>query len=186
MTWSKLKKQVEALLAESVKDHLQFYMTRYGPGDSYTMARAWVTWDRVELINMSNVEWLMARYSLKYSGETMPEMVLRQRGVYSRDDFYEALIEYVNLPFEAALQSANDIIMAWAMFDRRLGKRRLRRMSPGDVARPLVRQFYHLRCQAENIPEGTHREGWRSFQPSPRGDDLRGYCQAMPWLPQVW
>jgi len=37
MIWSKLKKSVEALLADAVKPHLQLYLTRYGPGFSYIM-----------------------------------------------------------------------------------------------------------------------------------------------------
>jgi hypothetical protein len=44
MIWSKLKKSLEALLAD-VKKHLQLHLTRYGPGVSSLMNRAWITWD---------------------------------------------------------------------------------------------------------------------------------------------
>jgi hypothetical protein len=41
-------------------------------------------------------------------------------------------------------------VQALAMFDRRVGKRRLAKMSV-ENEHPLVRKFYELRCQAEGL-----------------------------------
>ena len=47
MKWSKLKKAAEALLADALKRRIQYHVTQYGPGDSYTMARGWITFDGI-------------------------------------------------------------------------------------------------------------------------------------------
>lgn len=49
MRWSKLKKALEDLLAEAVKEHLQVHFTRYGRSPGTMMDRAWITWDKEEI-----------------------------------------------------------------------------------------------------------------------------------------
>ena len=165
MIWSKLKKSIEALLADSVKEHLQLHLTRYGPGVSSLMNRAWVTWDGEEISTFSTIQWLRARNLLATEIAEEGEQrgvsdVLRrdkdpleQRGVYSRDDFYDAAVEYIGLSIEDALQSPNPVIRALSMFDRRLGKRRLLTMHFKEADFSLVRQWYQLRCKAEGLEE---------------------------------
>jgi hypothetical protein len=163
MIWSKLKKAYEALLADSVKDHLQLYVTRYGPGVSYLMTRAWLTWDGAEICKFSSIEWWREvntvaaelRDENEQSSRLDPfdhaEEIVDQRGIYSRDHFAAALEEYISLSIEEALQSANVIIRALAMFDRRLGKRRLRAIHIEEAAPAFIQRCYQLRCQAEGI-----------------------------------
>jgi hypothetical protein len=79
---------------------------------------------------------------------------LELRGVYSRDDFYTALETYLSLSIEEALQSSNALISAWAMFDRRLGKRRLRSIGFKQTDPPFVERWYQLRCKAERMVIG--------------------------------
>src|SRR5258708_19871434 len=64
MIWSKLKKSLEALLADSVKKHLQLHLTRYGPGVSSLMNRAWITWDGEEINTFSTIRWFKALHTL--------------------------------------------------------------------------------------------------------------------------
>jgi hypothetical protein len=56
MKWSKVQQALKELMAESVKKRDQFHVTQYGRGQTYTMARAWITWDGQEIINFSSVE----------------------------------------------------------------------------------------------------------------------------------
>lgn len=151
---------------------MQFHVTRYGPGVSYLMTRAWITWDGVELVNMSTAEWFKHYYGLAQQireinacedfrnpdqregynlAYDLAEDTVKQHSIYSRDNFYDALEEYVNLSLDAALQSANSIIKAIAMFDRRLGKRRLAKIVMSDSENRLVKEFYRLRCIAEGV-----------------------------------
>jgi hypothetical protein len=174
MKWSKSKKALKNLLDDSVKDRVQFHMTRYGPGISYFMARAWITWDKKELVNMSNVEWeneisVLTRqiteinsctnfkdpqqregYDLAYEEA---RRLIQKKGLLSRYQFEQAIEEYLELPIEKAMDSDNPIIKALSMFDRRLGKRRLVEISLSKEEHPLVKLFYHLRCEGEGLPE---------------------------------
>jgi hypothetical protein len=174
MRWSKAKKALENLLAESVRRRVQFHVTRYGPSQSYTMARAWVTWDGQEIANFSSVEWLMKNYHVarqiqeseqvtdyrdpnQREGYYLPyeqsAEILTQQGIFSRTQFQDAVESYLNLSIESALASEKPIIQALAMLDRRLGRRRLAALQIGETSNPLVRLFYRLRCQAEDMPE---------------------------------
>jgi hypothetical protein len=161
--WSKLKRAVEDLLADSVKQRLQFYTTRYGPGVSTIMTRAWVTWDGREIASFSNIEHMRAQNTLAAEIRTNDELqppasvyqqadaLLDERGIMSQSAFYSALSEYVSLSIDEAVHSPNRVIKGWAMFDRRLGKRRLRALWVTDNDPAFVQQCYKLRCQAEGI-----------------------------------
>jgi len=167
--WSKLKRAVEGLLADSVRRHLQLYMTHYGPGVSYFMARAWVTWDGREIAAFSTIQHWRERTALvrhlqtgnvaiaSRLAEEQADTALEERGVFSQSAFYDALTEYISLSIGEALRSPNTLIRAWSMFDRRLGKRRLRtlRIIENDAA--LVRQCYQLRLEAEGIAPDESR-----------------------------
>jgi hypothetical protein len=170
MRWSKLKRSLEDLLADAVKEHLQVHFTRYGRSPNSMMERAWITWDKVEVHNFSTVGWLRGTHSVATQmyeiGERKEPPVwydfseevvkrLEQSGVFSRQQWYDALQTYLSLSIERALHSSNALIRAWAMFDRRLGKRRLRSMEfkPSDPS--FVKRWYQLRCQAEGIPVGS-------------------------------
>jgi hypothetical protein len=171
MQWSKLKKRHESLLADAVKDHVQFHSTAYGTGDSISKSRAWITWDKEEIANFSTAKWWVkyreltrqirdinrvphswGKHRAHYSMiDEESKAILRKQGVYTRDGFIYSLLDYMELSIEEVLQSENPIVRALGMFDRRLGKRRLRRMQLDDTEHPLVKQFYQLRCEAEGI-----------------------------------
>lgn len=168
MIWSKLKKSIEALLADAVKQHLQIHVTRYGPGVSAIMNRGWITWDGQEINTFSTIQWIQAQNALapqrnkaeetqmdSYSAEQV-KYLLGQRDIYSYQDFYIALEEYLSLSIEDALQSDSVLIRAWVMFDRRLGKRQLRAMSTQQFSHALIQKWYQLRCQAEEIIAVQH------------------------------
>jgi len=163
MIWSKLKKTVESLMADTIKDHLQIHLTRYGSGETYIMNRAWVTWDSKEVSTFSTIQWCNARESLaaQISGDGEPrfhyecyeqaEKLLEQQGLYPCESFLAALENYVSLSIEDALHSPNALIRAWAMFDRRLGKRRLRALHLGQDDSQYQHLWYQLRCGAEKM-----------------------------------
>jgi hypothetical protein len=141
MKWSKLKQQIEARFADSVRGRMAIHITRYGPGVSSMMTRGWLTWDGEEILNLSTIEWLLGR-------ET-----------FSRFDLTDALESYLNLSIEDALCSSNTIIRAIAMLDRRVGKRRLQQVVIDATTHPFIMQLYTLRCTAEHLPVFTTDDG---------------------------
>jgi len=171
MQWSKLRESIKDILADSVKNRIQFHVTRYGSGSSTTMARAWVTWDKKEIANFSTVEKYKEHFALAreiqkinhcedfrdpkqreayYAAYEEAEAILDKKGIFSRFSFYDSLIAYLELSVEEAMGSDNPIIEAVSMLDRRLGKRRLREID-NRSKHPLVKMFFELRCEAEGI-----------------------------------
>jgi hypothetical protein len=62
------------------------------------------------------------------------------------------LFQYLDLSVEEALASSSEFTKALAMFDKRIGKRRLQVLAEQMENEPLVvKHFYALRCQAEGL-----------------------------------
>lgn len=126
MIWSKLKKTVERLLADSLQGWVEFHITRYGPGVSYMMNRGWVTFDKQEILSSSTIKWIREHFKLTgkwVSHDPQIAEQLRREQVYTRDEFLEALGDYVQCSIDDALTSSNPFLRAFAMLDRRVGKR---------------------------------------------------------------
>ena len=159
MIWTKLKKTAEALLADTLKGRIEYHLTRYGKGVSYFMSRGWITLDKKEIANFSTIKRIRESYELTgewYSDEQQTIDILDRRGIFTRDDFVDALEKYIGMQVEDAIQSSNPIIRAIAMFDRRLGKRRIGALSLGEGEYQLVATFYQMRCQAESLQPETN------------------------------
>jgi hypothetical protein len=155
MIWSKTKKLTEEFLADSLQKRVKYHITRYGPGESFIQNRAWITFDKKEIMNCTTIGWIRENYKLtgelKWDTDEKTEKDLTQRGFFFRQTFVAALVEYLNLPIDKAILSPNVIIRSIAMFDRRLGKRRLATMRFSEDENPLVKSFYAIRCEAEGI-----------------------------------
>lgn len=154
MIWSKLKKTAEALLAEPLKGRVAYHLTRYGPGVSHMMTRGWVTFDQDEILNCATSKWIRENHQLTgewYSHDPQAIERLEEQGIFTRQDFVAALETYVVIKVEAALQSEDPLIRAFAMFDRRVGKRTLQEISFRDDETPFVSKFYRIRCEVEGL-----------------------------------
>src|SRR6185503_11588112 len=53
MKWSKIRKQLHALLADNLKGKLDYHITTYAGSTGY-IGRAWITYNGEELVNFSN------------------------------------------------------------------------------------------------------------------------------------
>ncbi len=154
MVWTKLKKIVEALMADSLQGRIEYHLARYGKGVSYFMSRGWITFDKDEIANFSTIKRVRESYTLTGEWCSQDKQVLTyldKEEIFTRDDFVNALEEYVELQIEDAIRSSNPIIRAVAMFDRRLGKRRLSAFSMTEDEHQLVRTFYKIRCQSDRF-----------------------------------
>jgi hypothetical protein len=78
---------------------------------------------------------------------------LHDAGIFSSHDLPRSMFTYLNLNIDDALTSENPIIRAFAMLDRRFGKRRLCDFDSTNE-HPLVGQFYRFRCHVEGLRVG--------------------------------
>jgi hypothetical protein len=160
--WTKTKRALEALLADTVKKRVRYHATRYTAGGvSYYFTRAWITWDGGEIVNFSTAKQEVDARQLAqrlggvdaygYPSE-QAYGAAKALGIFSRDDFDYAVETYLAASIDAALASDDPNVRALAMFDRRVGKRRLAKLAV-ETEYPLVRKFYELRCQAEGLSQ---------------------------------
>jgi len=155
-SWSKLNKQLSDLLCDELKHHLSYFLTRYHKvHNSY--GRAAIRLDQRELVCFS---WIEA-----YHQDNDLNEIWKETGVWAHNNpdlknkwdadatyhdmnFLEAVTSFLQTPIMEALYSDHYMIRAFAIVDRRIGKRTLQKLrESGDYQSfpPWVRQFYELR-----------------------------------------
>jgi hypothetical protein len=171
MRWSKLKQRIEERFADCARGRVEVWNTRYRSAHDQE-GEGWITIDKKRVHSMGSVTYMVefyersariqkerncedyrdaskrAEYLAVY--DEANEQLREKEGVLPAWDFTDALFDYLNLSIEEILGSDRMIIRAIGMFDRRLGKRKLRSL---DVANDheLVQNFYRIRCAFEGV-----------------------------------
>ncbi len=157
-SWTGLNKQLTETLCDELTDRITYFLTRYHDvHNSY--GRAAIRLDGKELVCFSWVEIcyqendisLLCKEEQKLFSE---EMITKLKPKWDADctycemDFLHAVLQFRNMPIQAALESENYIIKILAIMDRRIGKRTLLRIADEKEYEKYpawVRQFYELR-----------------------------------------
>jgi hypothetical protein len=148
MQWSKLKSRVKDSICPELKDVIDFHLTSYR--ESHDGAdKIWITIDGKRVFSCKHYPHERAEmraYSERgLRGEGI-KTFLREREIHSPNDFGDAMRAYLGLPVHDALLSTDPLIKAFAIVDRRLGKRSLEKLEISDSDHSLVKAFYRLRC----------------------------------------
>jgi len=172
MQWSKLKQMIEHRMCDSLAGRVELHYARYRHAhDGH--GRLWITIDGREVESVSFHRAAAARSHLAqglreanahvvaqdpefraaFRDGWAPAMeITRRQGVVTEFEFHEELERFLSLSVKEALASANPLIRALVVVDRRLGKRRLLALGKEALDHPLIRELYALRCEAEGIP----------------------------------
>lgn len=162
MMWSKLKQLTEQKFADSVKDRVEIFSTRYNKPNS-TTGRGWITIDGVEIVNFSTMK-SGEIYRCVYheatptnciqhpavKDEDRTEGQLIEEGEFSRFDLHNCCFEYLSLTVDEGLAHPSPLINLLAVLDRRLGKRRLPSLTE-KKHHPLVSRVLEFRLIEEGI-----------------------------------
>lgn len=168
--WSKLRKRIENLICESLRERVKFTVTNYRKAHDQ-LGRAFISVDKNEVFNMCTLtsnntlfekeEELLNALQLKYdvfneeqncSIQDKAHEIIMTEGVFAQYDFFEAVEQYLNSSIEVSLQSNHIIIKILSLIDRRVGKRTLKRIKESiQQEHEIVQFFYTLRCEAERI-----------------------------------
>lgn len=158
-SWSNLKKQMNDLLCDALKDKISYFYTAYHSVHN-AYGRATINYNKKEMVAFSWAEMyeqetdvsqrisegIEAAYSKLIKEKWMPDCVLCE------GDFINAITVYLKTDIASALVSDNYIIRAFALLDRRTGKRTLAKIKDEVEFLPeWVKQFYRIRCEAERI-----------------------------------
>ena len=149
MQWSKLKSRVKALICPELRDRIDFHLTSYR--ESHDGAdKVWITVDGQRVFSCKHYpsEWAEAEaYYGGLRGEQVKES-LKAREIHGPGDFGNAMRAYLDMPVGEALTSSDPLVKAFALVDRRVGKRTLEKLELSDEEHTLVKAFYGLSCGA--------------------------------------
>lgn len=98
-------------------------------------------------------EEMISQIAINRAINDIAEKKVEEKGIFAQYDFFEAVKVFLSSPIEESLKSDNPIIRSLAVIDKRVGKRTLSKLKEPmkDEKSELVRYFYNLRCEAENI-----------------------------------
>lgn len=181
MQWSKTKLKLESFLCDNLQGRIKIYATVYRKFPDCP-SRVWIRFDNKEIISASDVtyqtkhEELYRKIKEEEGLKGIPfnenwnlminscerrklieasdnvEEILISKNIFNSYHFYESFIRYCSLSINDALHSENIIIIAYAMLDRRLGKRKLEKLKfLINDTHPLILDFYKIRCNVEGI-----------------------------------
>ena len=158
-SWSNLKKQMEDLLCDALKDKIYYFYTSYHEVHN-AYGRATINYCKKEIVAFSwsqmyeqegdISEFFLEGKDISYDNlekeKWMPECKLCE------GDFINSLTIYLKTDVISSLNSDNYILRVLAYLDRRIGKRTLIKIKDDVEKLPeWVKQFYLIRCESEGL-----------------------------------
>lgn len=163
MIWSKQKQILKNNLCESLRDRIDFNIIKYRKSHD-SLGRAVITLDKKEICSMATIVFEREHFNVvgfRLDNESFDDYIKRdlegykivkENGYFSEFDFYESINIYLNISIEDAIKSDNILVRVLSMLDKRLGKRRLKKLYEDiEKENDLVKKFYNLRLEAENM-----------------------------------
>ena len=174
-SWSNLKKQMNDLLCDSLKDKISYFYTSYHEVHN-AYGRATIQYESKEMVAFSwdkqyeQVQDIKEQYRKMDNVPSMLEDYEGSLNAYKaaniaaakekwmpnctlcETDFINSLTIYLKTDIAASLHSDNYLLRVFAYMDRRIGKRTLVKIK--DEVKKLpewVKQFYQIRCEADGI-----------------------------------
>ena len=174
-SWSNLKKQMNDLLCDALKNKISYFYTTYREVHD-TYGRATINCERKELVAFSwqiryeqwedeykilnntnlDIQHLGSSSAVRERQKQIQEELSKEKWmpecILCDGDFIFAVTEYLKTNITSALNSDNYILRLFAYMDRRVGKRTLIKIKEAAEALPeWVKQFYLIRCEAEGL-----------------------------------
>ena len=162
-SWSNLKKQMNDLLCDSLKDKISYFYTSYHDVHN-AYGRANINYNKNELVVFSWLEMYEREYEVSrllregkmVSYEELQNEKWIPEGILCDKDFIQSLTIYLKTDIATSLHSDNYLLRIFAYMDKRVGKRTLVKIKDEVNQLPeWVKQFYRIRCDAEGIVFGS-------------------------------
>lgn len=147
MQWSKLKSRVKENISPDLKDRIDFHLTSYRKSHDGA-DKVWITIDGERVFCCQHYSYEFGqRELLWFENKNLEEAknALNDKEIHKPKEFGDAMRIYLDLPIEEALQSLNPFIKAFALVDRRTGKRTFKKLVIADSEHTIVKAFYNLR-----------------------------------------
>lgn len=174
-SWSNLKKQMNDLLCDSLKDKISYFYTSYHEVHN-AYGRASINYNKKELVVFSwdigyakwddeytvlnetnvNIQTLGNFHAVWDEQKRVQEELNKNKwmpeGKLCETDFINAITAYLKTDVATSLHSDNYLLRVFAYMDRRVGKRTLIKIKDEVEKLPgWAKQFYQIRCEADGI-----------------------------------
>ena len=180
-SWGNLKKQMNDLLCDSLKDKITYFYTSYHEvHNAYGRATinyckkeiaafswdiGYAKWDdEYTVLNETNVNiQTLGSFQAVWDEQKRVQEELNKskwmpEGKLCETDFINAITTYLKTDITTCLCSDNYLLRVFAYMDRRVGKRTLVKIKDDVEKLPeWVKQFYRIRCEAEGIVFSTEQ-----------------------------
>ena len=165
-SWSGMRKYLEQdMLANSLRGRIRYGCTTYVGMDGCHIFEVCIDGEQVKRFSWETVNtyFIDSGYTKNANptgiGEYWAEFwtllekyPINQRAEYTDEEFCEALEIYRNQEIQGSISSSHPIVRMFAVLDRRIGKRTLKKIQDTLEEQPeWLKQFYLLRLKAENI-----------------------------------
>jgi len=137
---------MRSFIAPELRDRIDFHLTRYR--ESHDGAdKVWITIDGQRVFTCKHYQREWAENGLYRRGLERDKVhsVLRRTEIQGPGEFGDAARAYLDMSVAEALKSSDPIVRAFAIVDRRVGKRTLAKLDLSDCDHALVNAFYDLR-----------------------------------------
>ena len=169
-SWSGVRKYLEnEIIAESLRGRIRYNCTSYPQMDGCHIFEIFIDGKSMKQFSYETVNSYFIKSGYKSNPnpygvseywdefwDILQKFPIQKRSEFTDDEFCDALGEYRNQSIETSLVSENPIVRMFAIFDRRVGKRKLKVLLKSVESQPeWLRSFYNLRLKAENILYST-------------------------------
>ncbi len=158
-SWSNLKKQMNDLLCDSLKDKISYFCTSYHEVHN-AYGRATINYNKKEIATFSWTDMYAQEQEVSQLYREGKEISCEELGKEKwipqcklcDADFINSITIYLKTDIATALKSDNFLLRIFAYMDRRVGKRTLVKIKNDVEKMPAwVQQFYQIRCEADGI-----------------------------------
>lgn len=166
MNWDKLKTALTNNLAPSLRNRVDFHSTFYqksSDNPSVYDGYARITIDGEDFVTFSATD-AFRRFGANFHASTPTECqrhprvenckrtqgLLFEEGEFSKQDFHVCCEKYLQLSANAALEAPSPIIQMFALFDKRLGKKKIASLDE-KLLHPLPRAVLQLRKKFDHL-----------------------------------
>ena len=134
MQWSKLKSRVKDFICPELRNRIDFHLTSYR-GSHDGADKVWITVDGKRIFSGKHYQREWAEATAYESGLSRNEIkpALATVEIHGPRDFGDAMRSYLDMPVTDALKSPDPIVQAFAIVDRRVGKRTLAKLEPVSI-----------------------------------------------------
>lgn len=166
-SWSAMRKILEVEnICDSLKGRIQYFATRYRESHDEE-GRVAIRLDGKEIFKSCFYDWQAKRDLVIKSNVISKEQAksywdywgkvhieTKNFAGFDQYGFYEAFYEYHNQSIEKSLASSDPVVRMFAVFDKRVGKRRLQNIFSEIELQPVWLQvFFRLRLEADGITD---------------------------------